>query len=621
MNFFSKMILLALIYTLCRLLFLLFNLNSFPVVYFTDFLAGFWFDLVTVAIVFLPFGAVVAFPNKWRSKKWFKISANVLFQIITFLTILPNLIDIIYFQFAGSRSTSGLITMLGFGNDLKQQLPSFFTDYWYLFLLLLVTLLFSIWGYQFIDKKIKDDSENVSWIKQLIYLPIVMGLLVLIGRGGLGLRPIAPAKAASYTIEQNIPLILNSTFTIIKTWGTVSLEEKEYFKEDELKKIFSPIRQYSGAELAPNTNVVILVLESFSVEYIASINGTKNVYTPFLDSLINQSLVFTNCYANGKKSIDAMPSIASSLPKLMELEYLTSQYASNRIESIPKKLHELNYNSSFFHGATNGTMSFDVFCDVAGYQNYIGRNEYNNENEFDGTWGIFDEPFLKFTAEELNKFQQPFFTTVFTISSHPPYAIPEQHQSKFNQGPEKVHDAVRYADYALQQFFETAKKMPWYNNTLFVIVADHTPASGTDIYYKDMGNMHIPLVFYHPTNNLFKGKNDKVVSQADIFPTLMDLIGYEKPFYSFGKSVFDSLPGYSASFIGNKYLYFADYLNEHYMLTYQDENPVGLYNLNDQLQTTNLIEKDSLVNNFVRNLKALIQTYNHALISNQMVIE
>ncbi|MBK8926602.1 MAG: sulfatase-like hydrolase/transferase [Crocinitomicaceae bacterium] len=619
-RFFLKAGVFVLLFSICRLLFLVFNLKSFPVVYFTDFLSGMWFDIMTTAIVFLPLGALETFPNKWRGKKWYQFILALSFHVTLFLCLLINLADIEYFKFTASRSTSSLFTMLGFGNDFAQQLPSFFKDYWYLFLFLFCLQTMGWWFYKRIGK-IEDDSAITPWWKQIIIFPIIAIILVIVGRGGVGLRPVSPAKASAYTIEQNIALVQNSAFTVIKTWGAIALEEKDYFKPDELVQLFNPVKKFEHAELPAGTNVMIIILESFSVEYIASINGSNAAYTPFLDSLSQHGMLFTNCYANGKKSIDAMPSIISSLPKLMQPEYMTSQYASNRIESLPARLSELGYSSAFFHGATNGTMSFDVYCNLAEFDQYFGRNEYNNEDHFDGTWGIYDEEFLNWSAEKISQMSSPFFTALFTISSHPPYAIPEKHKSRFNQGPEDVHNSVRYSDYALGEFFKTIQKQPWYQNTLFVITADHTPASGTDLYYKDMGNMHIPLLLFHPSDTLLKGKNNRIVSQADIMPTVLDLLGYDKPVFVFGQSAFSDAPGYSASFVGDKFIFFYECGSEKYMLTWQDEKINGIYNLNDPLQTKNLAGDKALEQALLTPLKAMIQTYNHALISNKMKVD
>lgn len=620
LKFLLKAGIFLLIYTLCRLVFLIANNNQFPVVYFTDFLAGIWFDMVTVAIVFLPLIALEVFPNKWRNLGIFKWVFLIAFHCCLFLTVLMNLIDVEYFKHSAARSTASLIEMLSFGDDLKQQLPVFLGGYWYLILILIGFQCLGGFLYNRVNR-IEDDSRTTPWWKQIILFPIIAALFVIVGRGGIGLRPISTANAATYTIDQNIPLVLNSAFSIIKTWGNLQLEEKQYFDDVTLKTKFSALKHYDSEPILNQPNIVILLLESFSVEYISSINGTSEGYTPFLDSLIDSSLVFTNCYANGKKSMDAMPSVISSIPKLMEIEYLTSSYASNKIESLPKILGSLGYESGFFHGATNGSMNFDVFADVTGFDHYYGRTEYDNDADFDGTWGIYDEPFLKWSIDQITALKTPFFTTLFTISSHHPYSIPSQHQERFNLGPSEMHNAVSYADYALSQFFNKAKNQSWYDNTLFVIVADHTPASGTPIYFKDMGNMHIPLIFFHPSNSYFKGRNEKVVSQTDIMPSILQLMGYKQPFFAFGQSALDQSPGYSASCVGDKYLYFGSFQNEHYLLVYQNEQPLGLYNLKDQLQTKNLLEKVQLKGYLENQLKAMIQTYNHALISNEMTVQ
>lgn len=608
-----------LILTLCRIFFLIFNSGHFPVVYFTDFLVGMWFDLVTISIAFLPLVAIEMLPNKWRGNKWFQYFLEASFHLILLALMFINMVDIEYFRHTASRSNYALIKMLGYGNDLSQQLPSFIGDYWYLFVIGFFLQLLGFWLYRR-SKRIPDDSKETSWLKQIIIFPITVAILVLVGRGGLGMKPIAPANAAAYTIDQNVQLVLNSAFTMIKSWGGQLLEEKEYFPEDELEELYTIRREYKDPAILDQPNIVLLTLESFSVEYISSINGESESYTPFLDSLIGESLVFTNCYANGKKSMDAVPALVSSIPKLMEMEYLTSNYSINQVQSLPKILHDKGYESGFFHGATNGSMNFEVFSAVAGFDDYYGRTEYDNDEDFDGTWGIFDEEFLVWSCDQFDQMKKPFFSTIFTLSSHPPYTIPARYGDRFNKGPEEMHNSVRYADHALRQFFNCAKTKSWYDNTLFIIVADHTPASATPVYYKDMGNMHIPLVFYHPTNDFFKGRSDKVVGQTTVMPSILHLMGHHEPFAAFGKSAFDNEPGYSSAQIGNKYLYFGTVGDEHYMLLLENEEVVGIFNLKDLMQTKNL-KKEKGLQILEKKLKAMIQTYNHALITNQMTLE
>jgi len=157
----------------------------------------------------------------------------------------------------------------------------------------------------------------------------------------------------------------------------------------------------------------------------------------------------------------------------MNNSIISSSYSINKVKALPVILEENGYNTSFFHGAFNGSQNFDKYCKQAGFNKYYGKNEYVGPEAFDGKWGVFDEEFLQFFAKEISTFKEPFFTTLFTISSHAPYVIPEKYKNKFPKGKNELHETIAYTDYALKQFFNTAKKQPWYNNTIFIITADN----------------------------------------------------------------------------------------------------------------------------------------------------
>lgn len=599
---------------MARLCFYFLNHSLFPVVYFTDFLVGIWFDSITIAILFLPLIIIELFPHHFRDTKIFKIILKICFSILLFLGTLMNIADIEYFKFSSTRSNASTLKMLSYGEDLSNQLPSYFKDYWFLFLILTVLVYLGIWLY---GKSQKLVNNHIRIPKQILYFILISGLLISLGRGW-GLRPISPINASNYTIDQNVPLVLNSTFTIIKSFGNPTLEEKNYYSESELKAWFNPIHQFSSVGQLNQPNIVLIMLESFSVEYIKAINKDSMSYTPFLDSLIGESQVYTNCYANGKKSIDAVPSVISSIPKLMDQEFITSTYSTNTIESLPKQLKKMGYHSAFFHGATNGSMNFNQFAAKARFDQYLGRTEYNKDEDFDGTWGIYDHLFLSWAIDEMETFKQPFFSTIFTLSSHPPYNIPDHLKDQFKGGPSKMHNSVAYADYALKLFFDKIKTKPWFKNTLFVITADHTPASVTPIYFKERGNMHIPLLFYYPDGSTLKGRKRKIVSQTDIMPSILDLIGYQHPFFSFGESVFRNKHGFSVSKIGSKYLIFG---HQHF-LVFQNGKVLKMYHIDDKLQKHRLLKKKPETVKLLKNkLLAYIQAYHSALIKNQMTVK
>ena len=605
-----------LVFSLCRFVFYGFNAQQFSTVSVNTFFVGVVFDFVTTAIIFIPIVFFDLVPNMWRSNRIYKLFTGGLFFTLLLISIVLNIADVAYFQFTASRITQSTFTMLGFGSDLQQQLPSFLADYWFLFVIAFFLMLLSVFLHKKISR-IKDDSTAHSWFKQSLIFILSVGL-ILVGGRGTGLRPIEPINTTAFVTDEQVNLVLNSAFTFVKSWGRQSLESKTYFEDSELKSIFNPIQSIASSfnELE-KPNVVILLLESFSVEYIAAINGSDDITTPFLDSLISESLVYTNCYANGKKSLDAVPSVISSLPKLMEQEFITSNYATNTIESLPKVLNSIGYTSGFFHGATNGSMNFDQFSNKVEFNSYYGRSEYDNEADFDGTWGIYDDKFFTWSAQQMSKMKAPFFSTIFSLSSHPPYSIPKEFENDFTDGKTKMHNSVKYSDFSLKQFFKFAKTQDWYDNTLFIITADHTPPSNKPQYYKEIGAMHIPLVFFHPTNSKLKGRHTEVVGQIDIMPTILDLIGYSKPFFGFGTSLFNGKDHFSVTYYNNKYIIFGF----NHALFLQNEKVIGLYALDDKMQNSNLLlEKVKLAELLENKLKAYIQTYNQSLITNKMTV-
>jgi phosphoglycerol transferase MdoB-like AlkP superfamily enzyme len=299
------------------------------------------------------------------------------------------------------------------------------------------------------------------------------------------------------------------------------------------------VHQFSDSALAgPRPNVVVVILESFSAAYSAKLTGGREGTMPFLDSLMGEGLSFEHAYANGRRSIDGIPAILAAMPELMNEAFIASPYAQQPFTSLPGLLKSEGYRTSFFHGGHNGTMGFDVFARIAGIDRYVGFDEYPDKSHDDGIWGILDRPFLQFFTGELDKEQQPFLSVMFTLTSHHPYKLPEEEAKRFagDGKSRKIEPTLRYTDDALRQFFATSSHMPWYKNTLFVITADHTADLKRDgQVIREAQDYWVPLVFYMP-GRLQPATDDRVVQHIDILPTVLHVIGYSKPFFSFGHS-------------------------------------------------------------------------------------
>jgi phosphoglycerol transferase MdoB-like AlkP superfamily enzyme len=306
--------------------------------------------------------------------------------------------------------------------------------------------------------------------------------------------------------------------------------------------------------------------------------------------------------------------VLAGIPSLMDEAISVSPYSTNTMPSFASLLAPYGYSSYFFHGGTNGTMSFDVYTAAAGFQKYFGRTEYNNEADYDGNWGIWDAPFLQRVVTELNKAKQPFISGIFTLSSHPPYEIPEDLKTKLPVGLLPAHQAVAYTDYALRQFFTAAAKHSWYTNTLFVITADHTSPLSADPYYRsEIGQYSIPILYYAPNDANLKGAYTSVTQQIDILPSVLDYLHYPKPFYALGNSIFHPSHPFAISYFNQQYVW----IENDFVLKWIQERDQYLFNKNKDSVCLNPIQQ-SQKDTILRQLQSFIQVYRNDLNKNAM---
>jgi phosphoglycerol transferase MdoB-like AlkP superfamily enzyme len=609
---------LLLLMTITRIVFYFFNLDSFAHVHFTDWLAGIWFDLSTLGLLLMPFIVFSLLPLNWQHNWIIRFLKGLTFFIPTLLIVALNLMDTAYYNFTLKRSTADLFVIVSAGNDIGQLLTSFISDYWMLILIfiagtILLARLYKRTGF----RKVKSESKS-SLRKEIVVFFIVVPLFILIGRGGFGLRPISSIDATLYTEPENSALVLNSAFTLLKSIGKDDLVEQHYYSEKELDKLYNPKRSSHPQHILPDgTNVMIIMLESFGNEWVGKFNNSVS-YTPYLDSLLDQSWYFEYGISNGKKSIEAVPTISASIPTLMDNPYISSAYCNNQVQSLPNILAKNGYSTAFYHGATNGSMRFNSFASQLGYEEYIGRFEYNNDKHFDKTWGILDEYFNPWTARQLTKMKAPFMANLFTLSSHHPYFVPEEWRSVVKKGPHPICKSIHYGDISLRKFFQQAAKEPWFKKTLFVIVADHTPSSNSEIYNQRTEMYRIPIAFYDPSGKLPRKREKAIFQQIDIMPTVLDLVNIKTDYYSFGNSYFSKEPREAVTYLEGAYYYFRG----DKLLVYSNDEIKSLVNFT--IRTKNpknlLPSQRGEAEKMAKRLKAIIQRYNHDLIHNQTIV-
>ncbi len=611
-----------LIFSLCRFLFYLFHLHlfsgNFP---FSAFSHGIRFDWVAISYLLSPFimFSIIPLSVGLKQSKFYKNILKYLFLIGISLGIVFNLIDLGYYQYSLKRTTADIFTFLGTGNDVWKLLPKYIVDFWYAFLFLAILIYLSHFLYK---KSSSNSTENYKNKKQFylsnLLLIVVTLLFTILGfRGGTQLKPLDIINAANYTTPKYVPIVLNTPFCIIKTVLNEEVSRITFFTDTkELENIYSPEISINGSGIFKDKNVVLIILESFAKEYVGYLNNGTG-FTPFLDSLSTKSYIFTNAYASGTRSIEALPSIYAGIPNLTNTPFIISNFSSNHIDALPQILKNQGYQTSFYHGGANGTMGFNGFAKISGIENYYGLDEYPNAYiDYDGNWGIFDEPYLQYFAKDLTSKKEPFFSTVFTLSSHHPYKIPKEFEDRFLEGNLPIHKTIRYTDYALHQFFNTAKNQAWFNNTIFLITADHSSHSIDPENTTIIGNLAIPVLVFDPSQNL-QGINNEYFQQLDITPTLLYWFGINANIISFGNDV-SQKEKYLIGFTRNTFYY----LENNYLLLFDGEKSIAFYYYTeDKLLLNNLLNSKMHLKvqmQFETKLKAIMQQYNNRLIDNNL---
>lgn len=481
-------------------------------------LIGIRFDGVVVGIL----TGLVALSFIFLPNKIAKITAFLL--VVAHAIIMSvNIVDIELINFVGRRFSASLLFMAG-----EEKTATFWQFKPLLAFGVTLTALYILLNFQILKRINPDFLKGARVLKKIgVVVFILMGTLIL-SRGGLQEKPISYVDAKVFNHPFAHELILNSSFTLMKSFGKNSLE-KFHTMDDEAMLSLLNLHEVPPSPVTaagPNhRNVVILILESFSREYVSEMN------TPFFLHLASEGLYFKNSYANARRSVEGMAAIMAGIPSLMDDPYLSSEFSTNKMVSLGQTLKDLGYETSFFHGAQNGSMRFDAFTHAAGFDHYHGKNEFlkktSDKKDDDGAWGIYDGPFLQYSCDEISLMKPPFLTGIFTISSHVPFRIPEAfHQTMVGTEREKLSPLLKsiyYTDQSLKAFFDCAKEKPWFKDTLFVLMADHTgPAltengSFTSFY-------EIPILFYGAGTKDVKVDTHEFAQHIDVLPTIMDFL-------------------------------------------------------------------------------------------------
>ncbi len=535
----KRFLVLLITYSFLRIGYYFYHLNVYR--YFTQdeifqsFFLGIRFDIAAICLLNIPIIILALFQGKNSKLIFFE---RLFFIVINSAGIIASLVDFELFLFMGKRLSFDLFVIT---DDIWDQLPQLILNYWYFPLL---GLFFGI-GYFLLDKKFLLLNEKPSGLLKQVLSGFLLLTFSFVGiRGGLQHKSINVQTAFMQGKNELGHLVLNTPYHFLRTLKNQTYQKLKYFvRDEEAINLILNRRDFRELKIEKKKkNIVLIVLESFSSEYV------EKGYTPFLDFLISKSLYFPHHLANGRRSIEALPSLLCGLPSLIDEPISKSVFQGNRFVCMPKILKSLGYTNYFFHGGARGTMGFESYTLSNGFDQYFSKENYS-KGDFDGTWGIYDGPYLEYVASEINKMPEPFLAGIFTLSSHQPYSVPRKMKGKFPKGKLEIHESIGYTDFALRNFFEKIKNEPWYKETIFFITADHTSKLESKKYQNLIGHYRVPFLIYGADLNWGEKGALKVTQHSDIPRTILGLVGASA----------DEMPATAADVLGHDKGYAINY--------------------------------------------------------------
>lgn len=536
--------------------FLFLNRSSFSEVSVSDVLTGlFWglrFDFSSASFLIAPWILIFAFfsflDSIFKRKTKAIDSGHHLYRhyVLGFTLVVAalNLADSCYYPFSGRRSD---LSVFELGRDFVDQSGQLAFQY---VSVIISGLVFTLLCLRLVHRSLiskhrflKDlnHKANPTQVEGKIFYSVFCGFVLFVCtgigiRGGFQEKPLTPVHAYALGTSDLAALQLNTTFTFLKSEQGQVLAKATDITPSKARQILLDHRssafelQVSATDnFKPFKHVIVVVMESLSAEHLsASENGRKIL--PRLNKLLEKSLFFPNFFANGRRSIDAVPAIVYSLPNFLSKAFINTRYRSNSYRSIPLALAPLGFDSRFYHGGKNGTMYFDVMAFKAGFNKYVGMNEYPLKEHFDGAWGIYDHYFMQFSLKDLaariQNGSHHTFSTIFTLSSHNPYSIPGTYEEKFKGIKDPFLKSLRYADEALFEMLEGLESFDWSNDTVVLITGDHTAHLKSSKYNNEIGRYQVPLILYSPRKVArLIGTDYRLGSHVDMAPTIFELVG------------------------------------------------------------------------------------------------
>ena len=522
----------------------------------TAFLVGLRFDVsMAVVMIGLPL-ILVLLPFGWSQHRYWQRGWQWVIYLAWLLFIFMMVGDTLYFGNV-HRHVGSEINILA--NDMDSMVGVVLRQYATALVLFGIgaVALAWLWHKALVALPLPPRSP---WLR-LLALPFLFFGMLVVARGGIDGKPLSVGEAFFSNTPAQGYLALNGAFAVSRALLEDPPALREFMPAAQARALVQGVLAGDGtvfpdpdyplyrndmpAAHANKPNVVVLMLESWGAQHIDALRMAKNEaplgVTPNFDALARTGRLYNRFYANGQRSIQGAEAILASQPTFPGMPFLGEGIEQNRQSFMGELARSQGYETFFLQSSEHGSLRFDAISARAGFGTYRGAEDIANLHETPkpaATWGTWDHNTLQAAHQLFAAARQPFLGFVFTSTTHTPWLIPDARFEKFKgkSNKELFLNTLYYADWALGELIAAAKKAGYYDNTIFVLVADHA-----DEFVSNSGHIpnlyNVPLLIVGP--GIQPGMDARIGSQFDILPTLIDVCGWQTPYAGMGRSLLD----------------------------------------------------------------------------------
>lgn len=505
------------------------------------FIKGFRYDLVVISyIMCIPLIALIISYNLQISTRIYVLLSKI-YIILTFaILLIISFIDFPYFKYFWTHPTITIFNWAGYGGTYGMLLQE--SSYYVYYLFFFITLLLIIFACKYLSKwalnsKSKIFKNKIIQISSLLLASILLffGTKGQLSSKAIDLQPgyftdaflvsdlcFTPSYYFMATLNDSYEIKIEEMMDANKALDIV----KKELKAEENKNFKNPLSRTVLADdtkVSKDYNIVVIFMESMSAAFLNQTIDGKRV-TPYLDSLSKQAYYFENFYSSGVHTNVGVGTTFSSYPSRFATKVMYRN--PTKYKGFANTLRDLGYTTSFFIPNEFEYDHMGFFLQENGLDNIFVDKNYPKEAVVN-MYGVPDDFLLNFALEDMNdksKMGKPFFSSVLTVSNHPPYIVPKEFSSIWNDDELGI---VAYADNSIRDFMEKASKQDWYENTIFIFQGDHGKIMGTQKFSMPLTYNHIPLIVYSPSFEDMPQKFSQLGGQIDIYPTIMSILNKE----------------------------------------------------------------------------------------------